>query len=78
MMIGATILTEAGLSFWGIYIEPPTAAWGSMVNVEREYFLQYPLLSFAPGVAIMLEVFAFNMIGDGLRDTLDHRLWGIH
>jgi ABC-type dipeptide/oligopeptide/nickel transport system permease subunit len=77
MMLGATIIAEAGLSFLGIGIEPPTAAWGSMVNDGREYLLQYPLLSFAPGVAIMLVVFAFNMIGDGLRDALDPRLRGV-
>jgi ABC-type dipeptide/oligopeptide/nickel transport system permease subunit len=77
MMLGATILAEAGLSFLGIGIEPPAAAWGSMVSDGREYLLEHPLLSFAPGAAIMLVVFAFNMIGDGLRDALDPRLRGI-
>jgi ABC-type dipeptide/oligopeptide/nickel transport system permease subunit len=77
MMLGATILAEAGLSFLGVGIEPPTAAWGAMVNEGREYLLSDPVLSFAPGVAIMLVVFAFNMIGDGLRDALDPRLRGV-
>jgi peptide/nickel transport system permease protein len=77
MMLGATILAEAGLSFLGVGIEPPTAAWGAMVNEGREYLLSDPILSFAPGAAIMLVVFAFNMIGDGLRDALDPRLRGI-
>lgn len=77
MMLGATILAEAGLSFLGVGIEPPTAAWGAMVNEGRQYLLTDPVLSIAPGVAIMLVVFAFNMIGDGLRDALDPRLRGV-
>jgi peptide/nickel transport system permease protein len=77
MMLGTTVLAEAGLSFLGIGIEPPTPAWGSMVNDGREYLLTHPILSFAPGLAIMLLVFAFNMVGDGLRDALDPRLRGI-
>lgn len=76
MMLGTTVLAEAGLSFLGVGIEPPTAAWGSMVNDGREYLLTHPILSFAPGLAIMLTVFAFNMVGDGLRDALDPRLRG--
>jgi peptide/nickel transport system permease protein len=76
MQIGAAILAEAGLSFLGIGIEPPAAAWGLMVNDGRNYLLSNPLLSFAPGLAIMLVVFAFNMVGDGLRDALDPRLRG--
>jgi peptide/nickel transport system permease protein len=77
MMLGTTVLAEAGLSFLGIGIEPPTAAWGSMVNDGRDYLLTVPILSFAPGLAIMLLVFAFNMVGDGLRDALDPRLRGL-
>jgi peptide/nickel transport system permease protein len=77
MMLGATILAEAGLSFLGVGIEPPTAAWGAMVSEGREYLLSDPILSIAPGAAIMLVVFAFNMIGDGLRDALDPRLRGV-
>ena len=77
MMIGLTILLEAGLSFLGIGIEPPTAAWGAMVNDGYQYLLTQPVLSFAPGLAIMLVVFSFNMVGDGLRDALDPRLRGV-
>jgi peptide/nickel transport system permease protein len=77
MQIGAAILAEAGLSFLGIGIEPPAAAWGLMVNDGRIYLMTNPILSFAPGLAIMLVVFAFNMVGDGLRDALDPRLRGI-
>jgi peptide/nickel transport system permease protein len=76
MQIGAAILAEAGLSFLGVGIEPPAAAWGLMVEDGRKFLLSDPLLSFAPGLAIMLVVFGFNMVGDGLRDALDPRLRG--
>jgi peptide/nickel transport system permease protein len=74
--LGMTILSEAGLSFLGVGINPPTAAWGSMINDGYKYLLFNPTLSIAPGVAIMLVVFGFNMMGDGLRDALDPRLRG--
>jgi ABC-type dipeptide/oligopeptide/nickel transport system permease subunit len=77
MMLGSLILAEAGLSFLGIGIEPPGAAWGAMVNDGYKYLQDSPVLSFAPGLAIMLVVFAFNMVGDGLRDALDPRLRGL-
>jgi ABC-type dipeptide/oligopeptide/nickel transport system permease subunit len=77
MMLGTTILAEAGLSFIGIGVQPPTATWGNMVNDGRQFLLTNPLLSFAPGLAIMLVVYAFNMIGDGLRDALDPQLRGV-
>jgi peptide/nickel transport system permease protein len=76
MQLGSLILAEAGLSFLGIGINPPGAAWGAMVNDGYKYLLRSPLLSFAPGLAIMVVVFAFNMVGDGLRDALDPRLRG--
>jgi peptide/nickel transport system permease protein len=60
----------------GIGISAPEAAWGSMVNDGYKYLLTNPVLSFAPGLAIMLVVFAFNLVGDGLRDALDPRLRG--
>jgi peptide/nickel transport system permease protein len=77
MMLGSAILAEAGLSFLGIGVEAQTATWGSMINDGREYLLSNPILSFAPGAALMLVVFGFNMVGDGLRDALDPRLRGI-
>ncbi len=76
MQIGSAILAEAGLSFLGVGIGPPTPAWGAMVSNGYGYLLTNPILSFAPGVAIMLVVFSFNMVGDGLRDALDPRLRG--
>jgi peptide/nickel transport system permease protein len=76
MQIGHAILSEASLSFLGIGIKPPVAAWGSMVSEGYQNMLRAPVLSIAPGVAIMLVVFAFNMVGDGLRDALDPKLRG--
>jgi peptide/nickel transport system permease protein len=76
MQIGTAILSEASLSFLGIGIKPPDAAWGSMVSEGYQNMLRAPVLSIAPGVAIMLVVFAFNMVGDGLRDALDPKLRG--
>ena len=77
LQLGGLILAEASLSFLGIGIKPPGAAWGSMVSDGYQYLLSNPVLSFAPGLAIMLVVFAFNMVGDGLRDALDPRLRGL-
>jgi peptide/nickel transport system permease protein len=77
LQLGNLILAEAGLSFLGIGIEPPGAAWGAMVSDGYRYLLKNPVLSFAPGLTIMLVVFAFNMVGDGLRDALDPRLRGL-
>ncbi len=77
MMMGTTILAEAGLSYLGIGVEIRTPSWGGMINDGYRYLITNPVLSFAPGIAIMLVVFAFNMVGDGLRDALDPRLRGI-
>jgi|WetSurMetagenome_2_1015567.scaffolds.fasta_scaffold39923_5 peptide/nickel transport system permease protein len=76
MQMGSAIMAEAGMSFIGIGIQAPLASWGSMVNDGYKYLLNNPLLSIAPGGAILLIVFAFNMVGDGLRDALDPRLRG--
>ena len=74
--LGMVILAESGLSFLGVGITPPTAAWGSMVSEGYKFLFTNPMLSFAPGFIIVLTVFAFNMTGDGLRDALDPRLRG--
>ena len=76
MLLGVAILAEASLSFLGIGINPPGAAWGAMVNEGYQYLTSSPILSFVPGMAIMVVVFAFNMVGDGLRDALDPKLRG--
>jgi peptide/nickel transport system permease protein len=75
--LGAVILAEAGLSFLGIGITPPTATWGGMVNDGYKFLMNTPVLAISPGVAIMLAVFGFNMLGDGLRDALDPKLRGV-
>lgn len=76
MNIGMVILMEAGLSFLGIGIQAPDAAWGSMVSAGYNRLTSNPMLSVAPGIAIMLIVFSLNMVGDGLRDAVDPRLRG--
>jgi peptide/nickel transport system permease protein len=76
MSLGMVILSEAALSFLGIGITAPTVAWGSMINDGYKYLLTNPILSIAPGAAIMMVVFGFNMMGDGLRDSLDPKLRG--
>lgn len=69
------ILTEAGLSFLGIGAQPPTPSWGEMINTHRGYVLvDKAYLAFIPGIAIMTLVFAFMLVGNGLRDALDSRL----
>lgn len=74
--LGTAILVEAALSFLGLGIRPPGAAWGSMVNDGYRYLLTNPILSFAPGLCVMLVVLGFNIVGDGVRDALDPRLRG--
>lgn len=76
MQIGHAIMGEAALSYLGIGITAPAASWGSMVNGGFPHLLTNPVMSIAPGFCIMLVVFAFNMVGDGLRDVLDPRLRG--
>ena len=75
--LGTAIMMEASLSFLGIGILPPTPTWGAMVSNGYKFLLADPLVSFAPGCAILLVVLAFNMVGDGLRDALDPRLKGL-
>ncbi len=74
--MGGTILAAAALSFIGFGARPPTAEWGVMISEGRQFFSTQPWLSFFPGLAIVLTVTAFNLIGDGLRDALDPRLRG--
>ncbi|RMF93090.1 MAG: ABC transporter permease [Nitrospinota bacterium] len=69
-MAGA-IIAEAGLSFLGLGVQPPTPSWGAMLNEGRPFLLVAPHRALLPGLAIMLTVLALNMLGDGLRDWLD-------
>lgn len=71
LLVGGAIITESTLSFFGFGINPPTPSWGNMLTRSREYIFQDPLLLYLPGLAILLVVLCFNLIGDGLRDALD-------
>jgi ABC-type dipeptide/oligopeptide/nickel transport system permease subunit len=74
MMAGEAVIAEASLSFLGIGVNPPRAAWGSMLRSDYKYFAVAPWASIFPGFAIFLLVLAFNLLGDGLRDALDVKL----
>jgi len=74
LTIGNVILLEAALSFLGLGVQPPTASWGSMVDDGRDAMITAWWISTYPGLAIVLTVVAFNLLGDGLRDALDPRL----
>jgi peptide/nickel transport system permease protein len=76
LTIGFTIVETAGLSFLGLGASPPTAEWGSMLAKGRSYMLTAPWIATFPGVAILVTVIGFNLVGDGLRDLLDPRLRG--
>jgi peptide/nickel transport system permease protein len=71
MSVGGVILTEAALSFLGLGVQPPTPSWGGMLNEAQDYIVTHPGLFIWPGLAIILTVLAFVLLGDGLRDALD-------
>lgn len=72
--IGVAILEAAALSFIGLGAQPPLAEWGTMLGQERNQVFTAPHLVIFPGIAIMITVLAFNLLGDGLRDAIDPRL----
>jgi peptide/nickel transport system permease protein len=74
LCLSFAILAEAALSYLGLGTQPPMPSWGSMLSKGRGLMNQSPWLSVWPGMAIMATVFAFNVLGDGLRDALDPRL----
>jgi ABC-type dipeptide/oligopeptide/nickel transport system permease subunit len=71
--IGSAVMIETSLSFLGLGIQPPYASWGLMLSESRQFFLMYPYLAVAPGIAIIITVLGFNLIGDGLNDILLNR-----
>lgn len=73
LTIAAAIIAEASLSFLGLGQQPPAPSWGSMLNTAKNFMTQAPWMAIFPGVAIFTVVFAFNILGDGLRDALDPR-----
>jgi ABC-type dipeptide/oligopeptide/nickel transport system permease subunit len=76
LFMANAILVEAALSFLGLGVQPPTPSWGLMVSTGRDLLLVAPHVATIPGVAIMIAVLGFNLLGDGLRDALDPRLRG--
>jgi peptide/nickel transport system permease protein len=72
--IAVAILTASSLSFIGLGIVPPTPEWGSMLSAGRAFFRDYWFVVTFPGLAIMISVLAFNLLGDGLRDALDPKM----
>ena len=70
---GAIILTESGLSFLGLGIQPPAASWGSMLSDAQATIGTAPLLAVLPGALIFVTVVAINSLGDGLQAALDPR-----
>ena len=76
MNLGTAILTEAGLSYLGMGINPPTASWGAMVSDGYRSLQDTPHIALIPGIFIILTVWAFNVCGDALRDATDPRLRG--
>jgi len=71
--IARAIVAEAGLSFLGLGVAPPTPSWGAMISEGRHFLFVAPHLTTVPGLAIMITVMAFNFLGDGLRDAMDVR-----
>src|SRR5690606_10978050 len=69
----SAIRLEASLSFIGLGVQPPTASWGQMIRDGTIHLTQVPFYSLAPGIALLLTVLAFNLLGDGIRDVLDPR-----
>jgi len=72
--IGGAVLDVAALSFLGLGAQPPLSEWGSMIGHEYGRLFTAPHLIFFPGIALVMTVFGFNLLGDGLRDALDPRL----
>jgi len=72
--IGGAVLTAAALSFIGLGAQPPTPEWGAMLSEARNSLFTSPHIVFYPGLAIMITVLGFNLLGDGMRDALDPRL----
>jgi peptide/nickel transport system permease protein len=71
LAVGNNIIAESILSFFGFGLQPPTSSWGTLLNDGQSFIVNDPLLVWAPGLAILITVLCFNLIGDGLRDALD-------
>lgn len=71
LLMGYAIMEEAGLSFLGFGIQPPTPGWGNLLSNALEHMLRHPWLAFFPGLMIFLTIISINYIGDGLRHAFD-------
>jgi peptide/nickel transport system permease protein len=74
LRMATVLLTASALSFLGLGVQPPAPEWGAMLSNARSYMITAPHVATTPGLAIMVVVFGFNLLGDGLRDALDPRL----
>jgi len=72
--LGNAIMLEAGLSYLGLGVQPPTPSWGNMMASGRDTLVNAPWVAIAPGVALVLVVIACTLLGDALRDQLDPRV----
>lgn len=74
--VAGAILTESGLSFLGLGVQPPDPSWGNILTSGKDNIEVAWWLSLFPGLAILITVLSYNLVGEGLRDALDPRLWG--
>ena len=74
LQVGQAIVTASSLSFLGLGIPVPSPEWGALLSAGRGFIRNYPYMTTFPGLAIMLTVLSFNMVGDGLRDAFDPKL----
>ncbi len=74
--VAGAILTESGLSFLGLGVQPPDPSWGNILTAGKDNIEIAWWLSLYPGLAILITVLSYNLVGEGLRDALDPRLWG--
>ena len=72
--IPSAIINEAALSFLGLGIQAPDSSWGSMISLSQPYIRSNPTYSIIPGIAIIIVVLSFNIVGDALRDALDPKM----
>jgi peptide/nickel transport system permease protein len=76
LKVASAILIEAGLSFLGFGVQPPRPSWGNILTEGRTYIFDAWWLTLFPGLAILITVLSFNLLGEGLRDVIDPRLRG--
>ena len=74
MNVAGAILTESSLSFLGLGIVPPTASWGSILKAGQDCLTTAPHIALYSGLAILITVLGFNLLGDGIRDVLDPKM----